>query len=104
MGTASSIESGTVVDPDGHTWMQGIKLEGMKKGMEEMMEQQPAAAAAADNRPSFEFSFEKHRLRHGHFRFAKVAQPDANEPIALLLPKIDPRSQHQRYCRQFLAR
>ena len=41
---------GTVVDPDGYTWMVGThKAEPspkeMKKGMEEMMKQQPAGAA-----------------------------------------------------------
>ena len=45
--------SGTVVDPDGYTWMVAThKVEPttkkMKKGMEEMMKQQPAGAAAAD--------------------------------------------------------
>ena len=44
---------GTVIDPDGYTWMVGThKAEPtpkeMKKGMEEMMKQQPASAAAAD--------------------------------------------------------
>src|SRR5215467_12592041 len=42
---------GTVVDPDGYTWMVGThkaepSAKEMKKGMEEMMKQQPAAAAA----------------------------------------------------------
>jgi PhnB protein len=44
---------GTVVDPDGYTWMAGTHKseptsKEMKKGMEEMMKQQPAGAAAAD--------------------------------------------------------
>lgn len=44
---------GTVVDPDGYTWMVGThkaepSAKEMKKGMEEMMKQQPAGAAAAD--------------------------------------------------------
>jgi PhnB protein len=44
---------GTIVDPDGYTWMVGThKVEPtakeMKKGMEEMMRLQPAGAAAAD--------------------------------------------------------
>ena len=44
---------GTIVDPDGYTWMVGThKAEPttneMKKGMKEMMRQQPASAAAAD--------------------------------------------------------
>ena len=44
---------GTVVDPDGYAWMVGThKAEPtgkqMKKGMEEMMKQQPTGAAAAD--------------------------------------------------------
>src|SRR5215467_10511256 len=43
---------GTVVDPDGYTWMVGTHkaeptAKEMKKGMEEMMKQQPASAAAA---------------------------------------------------------
>ena len=42
---------GTVVDPDGYTWMVGThkaepSTKEMKKGMEEMMKQQPAATAA----------------------------------------------------------
>ena len=42
---------GTVVDPDGYTWMVGThkaepSVKEMKKGMEEMMKQQPAATAA----------------------------------------------------------
>src|SRR5215470_14223974 len=42
---------GTVVDPDGYTWMVGTHkaeptAKEMKKGMEEMMKQQPASAAA----------------------------------------------------------
>jgi PhnB protein len=44
---------GTIVDPDGYTWMVGTHkaeptAKEMKKGMEEMMRQQPAGAAAAD--------------------------------------------------------
>lgn len=44
---------GSVVDPDGYTWMVGTHkaeptAKEMKKGMEEMMKQQPAGAAAAD--------------------------------------------------------
>jgi len=44
---------GTVVDPDGNSWMVGThkaepSAKEMKKGMEEMMRQQPAGAAAAD--------------------------------------------------------
>lgn len=45
---------GTVVDPDGYSWMVGThkaepSAKEMKKGMEEMMRQaQPAGAAAAD--------------------------------------------------------
>jgi PhnB protein len=44
---------GTVVDPDGYSWMVGThKAEAsakkMKKGMEEMMKQKPTASAAAD--------------------------------------------------------
>jgi len=44
---------GTVVDPDGYTWMVGTHkaeptAKEMKKGMMEMMKQQPAGAAAAD--------------------------------------------------------
>src|SRR5580693_7811456 len=44
---------GTVVDPDGYSWMIGThkaepSAKEMKKGMEEMMKQQPAGAAAAD--------------------------------------------------------
>ena len=44
---------GTVVDPDGYSWMVGThkaepSAKEMKKGMEEMMKQQPAGAAAAD--------------------------------------------------------
>ena len=43
---------GTVVDPDGYTWMVGThkaepSAREMKKGMEEMMKQQPAGAATA---------------------------------------------------------
>jgi len=43
---------GTVVDPDGYTWMVGThkaepSAREMKKGMEEMMKQQPAGTAAA---------------------------------------------------------
>ena len=44
---------GTIVDPDGYTWMIGTHkaeptAKEMKKGMQEMMKQQPASAAAAD--------------------------------------------------------
>jgi PhnB protein len=44
---------GTVVDPDGYTWMIATHkaeptAKEMKKGMEEMMKQQPAGADAAD--------------------------------------------------------
>lgn len=44
---------GTIVDPDGYTWMIGThkadpSAKEMKKGMLEMMKQQPASAAAAD--------------------------------------------------------
>ena len=44
---------GTVVDPDGYSWMIGThkaepSAKEMKKAMEEMMKQQPAGAAAAD--------------------------------------------------------
>ena len=44
---------GTVVDPDGYSWMVGTHkaeptAKEMKKGMEEMMKQQPPATAAAD--------------------------------------------------------
>jgi PhnB protein len=44
---------GTVVDPDGNAWMVGTHkakhtAKEMTKGMEEMMKQQPAGAAAAD--------------------------------------------------------
>jgi PhnB protein len=44
---------GNVVDPDGYTWMVGTHkteptVKEMKKGMEKMMKQQPAGAAAAD--------------------------------------------------------
>jgi PhnB protein len=44
---------GTVVDPDGYSWMVGThraepSAKEMKKGMEEMMKQQPAGAAATD--------------------------------------------------------
>src|SRR5437773_6627830 len=44
---------GTVVDPDGYTWMVGThkaepSAKEMKKGMEEMMKQPPAGVAAAD--------------------------------------------------------
>jgi len=44
---------GTIVDPDGYTWMIGThkaepSAKEMKKGMQEMMKQQPASAAAAD--------------------------------------------------------
>ena len=42
---------GTVVDPDGYTWMVGTHkaeptAKEIKRGMEEMMKQQPSAAAA----------------------------------------------------------
>jgi hypothetical protein len=41
------------VDPDGYTWMVGTHkseptAKEMKRGMEEMMKQQPAGAVAAD--------------------------------------------------------
>jgi PhnB protein len=44
---------GTVVDPDGYSWMVGThkaepSAKEMKQGMEEMMKQQSAGAAAAD--------------------------------------------------------
>jgi PhnB protein len=44
---------GTVVDPDGYTWMVGTHkaeptAKEMKKGMEEMMKQQQPSTAAAD--------------------------------------------------------
>lgn len=44
---------GTVVDPDGYTWMVGThkaepSAKEMKQKMAEMMKQQPASAAAAD--------------------------------------------------------
>src|SRR5947209_1264815 len=44
---------GTIVDPDGYAWMVGTHkaeptAKEMKKGMEAMMKQQPAGAAAAD--------------------------------------------------------
>jgi PhnB protein len=44
---------GNVVDPDGYTWMVGTHkaeptAKEMKKGMQEMMKQQPAGAVAAD--------------------------------------------------------
>jgi len=44
---------GTIVDPDGYTWMVGTHkaeptAKEMKQGMIEMMRQQPAGAAAAD--------------------------------------------------------
>jgi PhnB protein len=44
---------GTVVDPDGYSWMVGThnaepSAKEMKKRMEEMMKQQPVATAAAD--------------------------------------------------------
>jgi PhnB protein len=44
---------GTVVDPDGYNWMVGThkaepSAKEMKKGMEEIMKQQPPATAAAD--------------------------------------------------------
>src|SRR6201982_2738706 len=42
---------GTIADPDGYTWMVGThkaepSIKEMKKGMEEMMKQQPGEAAA----------------------------------------------------------
>jgi hypothetical protein len=44
---------GTVVDPDGNNWMVGTHKAGpsakeIKKALEEMMKQRPAATAAAD--------------------------------------------------------
>lgn len=44
---------GTIVDPDGYTWMIGTHkaeptVKEMKQGMLEMMKQQPPGAAAAD--------------------------------------------------------
>jgi PhnB protein len=44
---------GNVVDPDGYSWMVGTHkaeptAKEMKKGMEEMMKQQPPSATAAD--------------------------------------------------------
>jgi len=44
---------GTLVDPDGYTWMVGThkaepSAKEMKKAMEQMMKQQPVGAAAAD--------------------------------------------------------
>jgi PhnB protein len=44
---------GTVVDPDGYSWMVGTHkaeptAKEMKKGMEEMMKHQPTGAVAAD--------------------------------------------------------
>ena len=44
---------GIIVDPDGYSWMVGTHkaeptAKEMKKGMEAMMKQQPAGAAAAD--------------------------------------------------------
>jgi PhnB protein len=44
---------GTIVDPDGYTWMIGTHkaeptAKEMKHGMEEMMKQQPPSAVAAD--------------------------------------------------------
>ena len=43
---------GTIVDPDGYTWMIGthprLLANELKKGTEEMMKQQPASAAADD--------------------------------------------------------
>jgi PhnB protein len=44
---------GTIIDPDGYTWMIGTHkaeptAKEMKRGMQEMMKQQPAGAAAAD--------------------------------------------------------
>jgi len=43
---------GTIVDPDGYTWMIGTHkaeptAKEMKKGMQEMMKQHPTSAAAA---------------------------------------------------------
>ena len=47
---------GTVLDPDGYAWMVGTHkaeptAKEMKKGMEEMVKQQPTEAAAADREP-----------------------------------------------------
>ena len=44
---------GTIVDPDGYSWMIGTHkaeptAKEMKQGMLEMMKQQPSGAAAAD--------------------------------------------------------
>jgi PhnB protein len=44
---------GTIIDPDGYTWMIGThkaepSAKEMKQKMAEMMQQQPAGAAAAD--------------------------------------------------------
>jgi len=44
---------GTIVDPDGYTWMIGTHkaeptAKEMKQGMQEMMKEQPPSAAAAD--------------------------------------------------------
>jgi uncharacterized glyoxalase superfamily protein PhnB len=44
---------GTIVDPDGYSWMIGTHkaeptAKEMKKGMQEMMKQQPASPVAAD--------------------------------------------------------
>ena len=44
---------GTVVDPDGYSWMVGthkaeLSAKEMKKGMDEMMKQKPTATGAAD--------------------------------------------------------
>jgi len=44
---------GSIVDPDGYTWMIGTHkaeptAKEMKRGMQEMMKQQPTGAAAAD--------------------------------------------------------
>jgi hypothetical protein len=44
---------GTVVDPDGYSWMVGthkaeLLAKETKKGMEEMMKQKPTATGAAD--------------------------------------------------------
>jgi len=47
--------------------------------------------------------FEKNRLRNSVFGFPKVAQANANEPIALLQTEIDPLSQLQGDVSQFFA-
>ena len=46
---------------------------------------------------------EKDRLRNSVFGFLKVAQTNANEPIALLRTEINPLSQLQDDVRQFFA-